>query len=26
LLDVCSRLSTAEDVQQLIETCNATPA
>ena len=26
LLDVCSRLSTAEDVQQLMEICNATPA
>jgi len=26
LLDLCSRLSTAEDVQQLVETCNVTPA
>jgi hypothetical protein len=26
LLDVCSRLSTAEDVQQLMEICNATTA
>jgi 2-methylcitrate dehydratase len=26
LLDVCSRLSTAENVQQLMEICNATPA
>ena len=25
LLDLCSRLSTPEDVQQLVETCNLTP-
>jgi 2-methylcitrate dehydratase len=26
LLDLCNRLSTAEDIQQLIETCKVTPA
>jgi 2-methylcitrate dehydratase len=26
LLDLCNRLSTAEDVRRLVETCNATPA
>jgi len=26
LLDLCNRLSTAEDVRWLVETCNATPA
>jgi hypothetical protein len=25
LLDLCSRLSTPEDVQQLVETCSVTP-
>jgi hypothetical protein len=26
LLEICNRLSTAEDIQQLIETCKVTPA
>ena len=25
LLDLCKRLSTSEDIQELIETCNVTP-